>query len=373
VIEIREVKSKNDLKQFINFPYQLYKGNEYWIPSLKFDEFNTLWWDKNPAFEYCEARYWVAVKNNKIVGRIAGIINKKYIEIWKNKYIRFGWFDFIDDEEVSRVLLNTVENWAKEEGLTGVHGPLGFTDLDREGMLIEGFNELGTMATNYNYLYYLSHMEKYGYKKDADWIEYEVKVPLEIPEKVERISQIMLKKLKLKLLDAKKPKDILKYAKGIFELINEAYENLYGVVPLTEKQIESYIKQYFGFISPDYVKVIVDEEDKVAAFLIGMPSLSRALQRSNGKLFPFGFIHLLRALKKPKYIDLCLIAVRPSLQGKGVNALLMTEITKSSIKNLIISAETNPELETNSKVQSHWKLYDVRQHKRRRCFLKILA
>ncbi|OGS45091.1 MAG: hypothetical protein A2539_05840 [Elusimicrobia bacterium RIFOXYD2_FULL_34_15] len=373
MIEIREVKSKSDLKQFVNFPYELYRGNSYWIPPLQFDELNTLSWDKNPAFEFCEARYWMAFKDNKIAGRIAGIINKKYIEIWKNKYLRFGWFDFINDEEVSKVLLEKVENWAKEKGLAGVHGPLGFTDLDREGMLIEGFNELGTMATNYNYPYYPIHIEKFGYKKDADWVEYEVKVPSQIPEKAERISQIMLKKMKLRLLDAKKSKDILKYAKGIFELLNEAYENLYGVVPLSERQIDSYTKQYFGFVSPDYLKVIIDENDKVAAFLVAMPSLSRALQKSNGKLLPFGFIHLLKALKSPKYIDLCLIAVRPSLQGKGVNALLMTEITKSSIKNSIISAETNPELESNTKVQSHWKHYDARQHKRRRCFLKTLA
>jgi len=305
-----------------------------------------------------------------VVGRIAGIINKKYIEIWKNKYARFGWFDFIDDEEVSKSLLETFEKWAGEKGLTGVHGPLGFTDLDREGMLIEGFNELGTMATNYNYPYYPVHIEKYGYKKDVDWVEYNVKVPSKIPEKAERISQIILKKQNLKIAEIKKPKDVLKYARGIFELINTAYKDLYGVVELTDKQIDLYIKQYLGFVRPEFITVIVDKSEKVVAFEIAMPSLSRALQKAKGRLFPFGFIHLLHALKKPKYLDLYLIAVEPSLQNKGINALVMSELTKAAIKNSIISAETNPELEVNTKVQSIWEYYEARQHKRRRCYIK---
>lgn len=331
---------------------------------------NTLRWDKNSAFEHCIVKYWIALKDGKVVGRIAGIVNKKYIEIWKNKYVRFGWFDFIDDEEVSRALLDTVEKWAKEQNLVAVHGPLGFTDLDREGMLIEGFNELGTMATNYNYPYYQVHMEKCGYKKDVDWVEYNVKVPSELPEKAERISQIMLKKLNLRIVDIKKSKDVLKYAKGIFELINSAYKDLYGVVHLTDKQINLYIKQYLGFVNPNFIKIVVDSKDEVIAFVIAMPSLSVALQKARGKLLPFGFLHLLYALKKPKYIDLYLVAVHPSLQGKGVNALVMTELTRSAIKKSIISAETNPELEENTKVQAHWRYFDARQHKRRRCFIK---
>jgi len=371
-IKIEEVKTIKDLKIFIDFHYELYKKNKYFVPPLRFDEMNTLRWDKNPAFEHCESKYWIAVRNNEVVGRIAGIINKKYMEIWKNKYARFGWFDFIDDIEVSGALLTAFENWAKEKGSTAVHGPLGFTDLDREGMLIEGFDKLGTVASIYNHSYYPAHIDKLGYKKDADWVEYNVKVPSKIPEKVERISKIVLKKHNLRIVEFKKSKDVLKYAKGIFELINLSYKDLYGVVELTEKQIDTYIKQYLGFVHPDFITVIVDKNDKVVAFEIAMPSLSVALQKAKGRLFPFGFIHLLYALKKPKYIDMYLVAVHPSLQNTGVSALIMLQLTKAAIKNKIISCETNPELETNAKVQSIWEYYEARQHKRRRCYIKLL-
>ena len=370
MVEIRVVKTKKDLKIFIDFFYELYEGNEYFIPPLRFDEMNTLCWDKNPAFENCDVKYWLAFKDGKVAGRIAGIINKKYIEIWKNKYARFGWFDFIDDEDVSGALLEVFEKWAKENGSTAGHGPLGFTDLDREGMLIEGFDELGTMATIYNYPYYPVHVEKFGYKKDADWVEYNVKVPSEIPEKAERISKIILKKQNLRIAEFKKSKDVLKYAKGIFELINLSYKDLYGVVELTEKQIDAYIKQYLGFVHPDFITVIVDKNDKVVAFEIAMPSLSRALQKAKGRLFPLGFVHLLHALKRPKYLDMYLVAVHPSLQNTGVNALIMSQLTKAAIKSKIISCETNPELETNAKVQSIWEYYESRRHKRRRCYIK---
>jgi len=371
-IDIIEVKTKKELKKFINFYYELFAGNKFFVPPLRFDEMNTLSREKNPGFEHCDAKYWLAARDGKIVGRIAGIINRRYIEIWKNRYARFGWFDFVDDEEVSGALLNTFAKWAKEKGSTAVHGPLGFTDLDREGMLIQGFTELGTMATIYNYPYYPKHMEKYGYKKDADWVEYEIRVPSQIPEKVERISRIVLKKQNLRIAEIKKSKDALKYAKGMFELINICYKDLYGVVELTEKQIDTYIKQYLGFVHPDFISVVLDKDEKVVAFEIAMPSLSRALQKAKGNLFPFGVIHLLYALKKPKYIDMYLVAVHPSLQNTGANALIMMQLTKATIKNKIISCESNPELETNEKVQSIWEYYDARQHKRRRCFIKPL-
>ncbi len=372
-LEIVEVSTKKELKQFVLFPLNLYRNNKYWIPPLISDELHTLRPEENPAFEHCHAKYWLVYNSNKIVGRIAGIINKNYIEKWKNKYARFGWVDFIDEPEVSQLLFSTVESWAKLQGMTALHGPLGFTDMDREGMLIEGFEELGTMATIYNYPYYPQHLEELGFKKDTDWVEYEIVVPREIPEKAIRIAELVRERRKLRVLNAKSSKELLKYANGIFDVINETYENLYGFVELSQKQIDLYIKQYFPFVSPNYLKIVLDEYDKVAGFVIGMPSLSRALQKAKGRLFPLGFIHLLIALKFPKYVDLYLGAVRKELQGKGADAFLITELCKSCIENKIVSAESNLELEDNLLVQGHWKHFDRRQHKRRRCFIKHLT
>lgn len=371
-LEIVEVSTKKEQKQFILFPFKLYKNNKYWIPPLISDELHTLRPEDNPAFEHCHANYWLVYKSNEIVGRIAGIINKKYIEKWGNKYARFGWLDFIDDAEVSQLLFSTFESWARSQGMTAIHGPLGFTDMDREGMLIEGFEELSTMATIYNYPYYPRHLENLGFKKDTDWVEYEIIVPKEIPEKALRIAEIVRERRGLRILDAKSSKDLLKHAHGIFDVINETYENLYGFVELSQKQIDLYIKQYFPFVSPNYLKIVLDEKDKVAGFVIGMPSLSRALQKAKGRLFPFGFIHLLIALKFPKYVDLYLGAVRKELQGKGADAFLITDLCRSCIENKIISTESNLELEDNLLVQGHWKHFDRRQHKRRRCFIKEL-
>lgn len=367
---IKEVSSKSDFKKFVKFPYKLYKDCPQWVPPLIFDEMQTLSPKKNPAYDYCECKMWLAYIDNKIVGRIAGIINHKFIEKWGKKAIRFGWIDFIDDEEVSKLLIDEVINWAKDNNLEYINGPLGFTDFDYEGMLIEGFNEVGTMATIYNYDYYPKHLEKLGFEKEADWLEFEIKVPDKIPDKAERIAAIVKSKSNIRIVEAKKAKELLPYGQGIFEVINESYKNLFGFVQLTDKQIQKYIKQYLGFVVPDYVKILIDDKDKVAGFVIGLPSLTKALQKTGGRLFPFGFIYLIRALKKNKYVDLYLGAIRPDLQGKGADALLMTEITKSCIKNKVISAESNIELETNVQVQGHWKYYDTRQHKRRRCFIK---
>lgn len=369
-ILIKEIHSRRDLKKFIRFSHSLYRGNDCWVPPLHFDEMNTLRKDKNPAFEVCEARYWLAYKDGKIVGRIAGILNRPYIEKWNNRYVRFGWIDFIDDKEVSKALLNTVENWAKENNMTAVHGPLGFTDMDHEGMLVEGFDKLGTLATIYNHPYYPVHLEKFGYHKDVDWIEFEATVPEKIPEKIEKVADVVTKKLNLHLLKVKKAKELQPYALEIFDVWNEAYAQLYGFVPLTQRQVDAYIKQYFGFIRPDFVSVVLDEKYKVVGFAITMPSLSRALQKSSGRLFPFGFVHLLRAFKKNNMADLYIIGILPKYQGKGVNAMIIADIVKSFIRNGIVKVETNHELETNLRVQSQWKFFDIRQHKRRRIYIK---
>ena len=371
MVEIKEVKTKRELKKFIMFPFKLYKNNPYWVPPLISDEIKTLRWDINPAFDFCKVKYWMAYKNGKPVGRIAGIINDIYIKKWKNKYARFGWIDFIDDKEVSKALIDTVENWAKSNGMVGVHGPLGFTDFDPEGMLVQGFNELSTVPDIYNYPYYPKHIEALGYKKDADWVEYEVKVPDKIPEKALRIADIVVNKYNLNTVKAKKPKELLKYAHGVFDLIDVTYQNLYSFVPLPEKQVEFYIKQYFPHIVPDYVKIILNDKDEVVGFVIGLPSLSKALQKAKGRLFPFGFIHLLRALKHNEHLDLYLGAVRKDYQVRGVDALMMVELTKTSIKNGIKLVETNNELENNLLVRAHWKYFESRQHKRRRCYINI--
>lgn len=369
-IEIREVKSKKELKSFIKFPFELYKNNPYWVPPFYFDEMNVLNPVKNPASEYCDSKLWLAYDNNKIVGRIAGIINKRYIEKWGKKAVRFGWIDFINDKDVSGILIETVIQWAKSRNLEFIHGPLGFTDLDYEGMLIDGFNEVGTMSTIYNYEYYPRHLENLGFDKEVDWVEFEITVPEEIPEKAVRVANIVKEKLKLKVFDAKKAKDFKPYGNGVFQLINDSYKDLFGFVPLSKKQIDKYIKQYLGFVVPDFLIIILDSENKVAGFVIAMPSLTKALQKTKGKLFPFGFIHILKAIKKNRYLDLYLGAIRPDLQGKGADALLMTELTRACIKNKIVTAESNIELESNVLVQGHWKYFNSRQHKRRRCFIK---
>jgi membrane-associated phospholipid phosphatase len=371
-VSIREVTGGRDLARFIRFPFRLYRGNRYWVPPLLMDERNTLNPGKNPAYEHCRVRLLLAEEGGRLLGRVAAIINEKYIQKWGNKYCRFGWLDFVDDPRVSAALLGAVESWARENGLEAVHGPLGFTDLDREGMLIEGFEELGTSATHYNHPYYPRHLEALGYAKDVDWIEFFVSAPKEIPEKVLRIQELVLKRSGLRLVEPKL-KTLISYAQKIFAMINEAYADLYGVVELTPAQVDMYVKQYFSFLNPDYAKVVVDAEDQVVAFGLAIPSLSRALQRCRGRLLPFGFLHLLWALKRPRVIDMLLVAVKPELQARGLPAILMTEITRNSLRHGVRGAETNPELESNTQVQAIWKHYEARRHKRRRCYLKRLS
>lgn len=372
MLTIKEVKTKKELRSFVKFPNQLYKNNKCYVPTLFFDEYNTLRWDKNPAFEHNQARYWLAYQNNKIVGRIAGILNERHTEIWNQKYMRFGWIDFIDDIDVSTALLNTVENWAKDLKLEAVHGPLGFTDLDPEGMLVEGFDELGTLVTIYNHPYYMQHLEHSGYKKDIDWVEYEIIVPSSPNGKIAKAANIVMKRNNLKLLEAKNKKVLLEYAPELFKLLCQEYQQLYGFVPLSEKQMDNYIDQYISFVSPEFIPIVLDNSGDMIAFGIVIPSLSNALQKSNGRLFPIGFIPILKALKKNNRADLYLVAVRKDYQGKGVNAILINQMNKVFNKLGIEKVESNPELETNLNVQGQWKFYETRQHKRRRCYIKYL-
>lgn len=373
-VEIKKVITRRDLRKFIMLPFKIYKGNKYWIPPLIMDEYNSLRKDINPSFDFAEAEYWLAYKEGKLVGRIAGILNPIAVEKWGVKNARFGWVEFIDDEEVAKALFDTVETWAKERGMEGLQGPMGFIDTDNEGMLVEGFEELGTLPMIYNHAYYPKMVESFGYVKDADWLEFEVKTPESIPEKVLRVNNLVLKRSGLKIAQVKNRKELVaKYGKQLFEVVDDAYSELYGTVPLTERQVDALVKQYLGFVSLRYVKVVVDDNDRAAAIAVALPSLSRALQKAKGRIFPIGWIYLLQALKNPQGVDLYLIATRKEHQGKGLNALLMTEITRAAIEDGVKTAETSGELETNEKVQQLWRYYDARQHKRRRAYVKKLT
>lgn len=375
-IEIRRVSSKRDLKHFIRFNYELYRENPYSVPDLYEDMLSTFSPRKNPAFEFCEADYFLAYRDGKIVGRVAAIINHRANEAWKKKAVRFGWIDFIDDEEVSRLLLETVSQWGRERGMDVIEGPLGFTDMDAEGMLIEGFDELSTMATTYNYPYYPKHMERLGFEKAADWVERKIYIPDAIPEKHLRIAEIVKKKYGLRIRKLHSKKDAFKdnTARRIFELINEAFAPLYGYSRMTDRQIDQYVNTFIPILDLRMVTIVEDGEGEIIAAGISMPSMSRALQKAKGKLFPFGWWHLLSALKwkRDEMLDLLLIAVRPDFQGKGANALLFTDLIPVYQKLGFKYAESNVELELNNKVQSQWQYFENHQHKRRRCFSKEL-
>ena len=372
-ITIKKVETSKELKQFIRFNYEMYKDNPYSVPDLYDDMLNTFSRDKNAAFEFCEADYFMAYKDGKPVGRVAAIMNNRANETWNKKEVRFGWIDFIDDAEVSDALLKTVEAWGKERGATEIVGPLGFTDFDAEGMLVEGFDQLSTMATIYNHPYYPEHMAKHGYEKDADWVEFKIYIPDAIPDKHKRISEIIMRKYGLKIVKCTSTKDINKYGQAIFDLMNEAYSQLYGYSALSPKQIKQYIKMFLPILDLRMVTLVVDSEDQVIAAGISMPSLSEALQKAKGRLLPFGWYHLLKVIfmkKYPKVLDLLLVAVKPEYQNKGVNALLFYDLIPVYQKIGFEYAESNPELELNGKVQAQWEYFKTEQHKRRRCFKK---
>jgi hypothetical protein len=370
-IEIKKVSSLKELKKFIAFPAEiLYKDSPYYCPPLRFDEMNNLSKDKNVAFEFCEAEYWMAFRGKEMVGRIAGIIQKRSNERWNEKLVRFGWIDFIDDPDVSRKLIETVENWGKEKGMHGINGPLGFSDMDNEGMLVKGFDEMATLASIYNYPYYPVHMEKLGFQKAVDWVQWEFEVTPEVPEKVEKLSRLVQEKYKVRLLKAKKARELKPYARKMFTMLNAAFDELYGFTALTEKQMDSYTKQYFGFVKPEFVSFVVDEKDDIVGFGISMPSLTRALQKCRGKLFPFGWIYILQAMNKIEMIDMYMNGVRPDYHGKGINAIYFNELHKAYIKAGVKRAVTNPQLEENAKALTIWKNFNGRQHLTRRCWIK---
>ncbi len=375
-VTIRRVSTKQELKKFIRFNYFLYKNNPYSVPDLYDDMLNTFNAKKNAAFEFCEAEYFLAYKNGKLVGRVAAIINHRANDTWNKKEVRFGWIDFIDDIEVSKALIQTVEEWGKAKGMDTIQGPLGFTDMDAEGMLTEGFDQLSTMASIYNYPYYPQHMEKLGFEKDADWVEFKIQVPTTVPDKMQRIADLISRKYNLHVKKLKGMKEINEkgYGQKIFALINECYAPLYGYSKMTEGQIRQYIKMYLPILDLRMVTLIEDENEELVAVGISMPSLSVALQKAKGKMLPFGWYHLAKALflKRPKTLDLLLVGVKPEYQSKGVNALLFADLIPVYTQLGFEWAESNPELETNNKVQAQWEYFETVQHKRRRAYKKMI-
>ena len=377
-IEIKKVESRRDLCKFIDFHNELYKGNPYHVPNLYFDEMNTFRKDKNAAFDFCEAEYFMAYRDGKVVGRVAAIINHSANKKWERESVRFGWIDFVDDIEVSKALLKAVEDYGKSKGMKEIVGPLGFTDMDPEGMLLYGYDQLGTQATAYNYPYYPEHMDRMGgWEKDNDYVEYKLYVPEEMPEKYATIAKMIQKRYNLQVKKLKRNEIYGEngYGNKIFHVVNETFKDLYGYSKLTDRQIEQYVKMYLPMADLDLITIIEDwntPDHKVVGVGISIPSLARALQKCGGKLFPFGWWHILRALKfhKTEVVDLLLVGVLPEYRQKGANALLFYDLIPHYQRLGFKWGETHVEMETNMKVQGQWQYLNREIHKRRRCYKK---
>lgn len=374
MITVSPISTKKELKGFVKFKLQLYKGNPYAVPPLYSDEIGALLKGKNPALKVYKHQVFVAKRDGEIMGRIVAIINHVNNKKEGIDYVRFGFIDFIDDAEVVDALIGTVEQWGKEQGMTAIQGPLGFTDFDPEGMLTEGFDQLGTIASIYNYPYYPAHLERLGFKTAARWIEYKIFIPAGIPDKHNRIAEIVQKKYNLRILRFNKVSEIIKQGYGLklFQLLNVSYAELYGFSALNDEMIEYYIKKYIPLLRLELVTLIVDENDELVSFGVALPSLSKAMQKANGRMFPFGFIHILHALKskKAEVCDLMLIAAHPNAQNLGVAALLFTDLIPQFQKFGVVYTESNPELENNQSIQALWGNFEKIQHKRRAVFAK---
>ncbi len=374
-VEIIEVETKAQLRKFVDFPNILYKDNPNFVPAFYGDDLADWDKDKNPAFDYCDAKCFLAYKDGEIVGRIGAILSHKANEKWGTQRMRFSQVDFIDDIEVSTALFAAVENWAREKNCNQVHGPLGFCDLDREGMLVDGFDKRSMFITYYNEPYYNEHLEKLGYKKDTDWVEYKIMAPevnSEKAEKMHKIAEHIMKRKKLHKVKVKTRFGFAPYVTKVFELVNAAYAPLYGVVDLNEKQIKKYANKFIPLLNPKYTCFVMDENNNMVAFGVSAPSVAEAMKKSRGRLFPTGWVHVLKAFEQSKALDMFLIAVRPDLQGSGVNAVILDHLIQNAAKNGIKYAETGPMLETNAKILAQWKSFDTQLHKRRRCYIKNL-
>ena len=379
MMKVQKVTTKKELKQFVQFYYDLYRGNENAVPFIYFDEMATLNRDKNPSFDYCEADYFLAYKDGKVVGRVAAIINHRANERWNTNQVRFGWFDFVDDPEVSSALLKTVEDWGRERGMTEMIGPMGFIDTDREGMLVDGYDELASMYINYNYPYYPQHIERMGgFEKSNDWVEVKVKVPDVVPDKFAKVTEMVRKRYNLKVHKFTR-RELMKEGKAheIFNLLNTTYQNLYGFCQLTDRQIDKLVNDYIKLADLNLVTGVLDgnDNDRLIGFGITFPSFSRALQKTrDGRLFPFGWWHLLKILKwhKTPIVDLLLIGVLPEYRAKGANGLIFDDLIRWFQRYGFEWADTGPMMETNEGVLGQWQYLESTISRRHRCFRKPL-
>ena len=368
-ISIKEVKTKKDLMAFIKFPNSLYKECSCYVPPLNNNELDTLSKESNPAFEFCEARYWLAYSDNNVVGRVAGIINDIYNKKHNARYVRFGWLDFIENEDVLKALIQTVENWGKTLKAELIHGPYGFISFDRSGVLIDGFNDLATPFGSYNYPYYDTLLNNMGFKKETDWVEFSIKIPEEPPAKVMKTAELVASRYKLRNAVFKNKKDVLKYTDDLFALLNTAYGDLLGFVELNPKVIEKIKKEFSMILNPDYVTIVLNELNEPIGFGIAVPSMSKTLQKVGGRLFPFGFLHFLLA-GKSDVVHLLLIGVRPDYQSKGVPSMVFSKIIPIFYRDGVKVVEVTRSLETNNKVTQLWSGYETRLHKKSRCYIK---
>ncbi|MCB0395662.1 MAG: hypothetical protein KDD36_03355 [Flavobacteriales bacterium] len=368
-IEIKPVTSAKDIRTFSEFPYQLYKDNAFWVPPIKADERKALDPKRNPAFAFCDAKFFIALRNGECVGRAGAIINRLYNEKTGKKYGRINRIEFIDDKEVSTALVRACEDYFRSEGMELIHGPLGFTNLDTQGLLIEGFDHLPSIASVYHLPYYQEHFEQLGFEKENDWVEFRLTLSEVAVKKGIRGGEIVKKRYGFELVNFKSKKELTAYGKQIFSVFNDAFQFLPYVTPLNDDMIALYTQKYFGVLNPRYIK-IVKKDDEVVGFFVGLPSLSRAMQKAKGKLFPFGFLHVLKALKKPDVIDMLLTGVKQEHQSSGVAVILISELQNEMLKAGINTMETTGIFDTNQNVISNWKNYDHIQHKSRRCYVK---
>ena len=374
MLEIKEVHTAKEFKLFMEFPYQMYRDNPYWVPTLRIDEKNCLNPKKNPACEHAQRKLFLAYRDGKLAGRTAAVFPERYEEIWKERRVRFGWLDFIPDQEVLAALLQAVENWARELGAAAVNGPMGFCDLDREGLLTEGFDQPGNIYTIYNHPYYAYYLERCGYRKEAEWVEYCFEVPQETPPEIARLANAVERRTgyRFKYLNSKR--ELKHYKSRIFDLINKSYKELYGVIPLTEKQVDYYERQYLSFLDYRLIGTVVDKNGEMQGIGICMKNMNDAVKRSDGRLLPWGFLRLLRARRaRDTYMDMLIIGIEPSLKGSGIVLLLLNEIVKNCHIRGIREIRCTPELETNRDVQALWKYFPASVKKRRRVYVKYLT
>ncbi len=371
-IIIREISDKKDLKKFVQLPFDIYKGNDYWVPPIKDDELKSLSPASNPAFKYNTVKFWLAEKEGKVVGRIAAIISPAANEKYNEKMCRLSRLEFYDDAEVAKLLIKTVEDFALSQGMEGVHGPLGFSNLDHQAVLVEGFDQLPSIASEYHLPYYHKHLEALGYTKEIDWVEFRLKVLKEIPEKAVKLNELIKKRYNLSIKSFKDKAELKKVALEVFHLLNTAFDELFSFVPMPDDVLNFYIDKYIEVLNPKFVKVVEDKDGKIIGFIVSLPSLSEAMQKAKGKLFPLGFTYITKALKHPKVADLLLTGIHPDWQAQGVSALLITELQQIMIDHGVEWVETTGMIETNEKAINHWKNYDHIQHKRKRCYRKML-